>query len=132
MMHLQILLPTRVLIDQPVTKVTAEAEDGSFCLRPRHVDMVSALAPGILTWYPHEQPEQYAGVAEGVLVKSGRDVLVSVQFGVCGSSLEQLREAVRRHFEEVDDRERQALSAVARLESDFVRRYLELEGRTHV
>lgn len=132
MIHFQILLPTGVLIDESATKVTAEAEDGAFCLKPRHVDMVTALSPGIVTWSPSEGDERYAGVAEGVLVKAGRDVLVSVQFGVCGSSLAELRDAVRRHFEEADERERQALSAVAHLESDFVRRYLELERRTRV
>ncbi len=131
-MNLQILLPTRVLIDQQISKVIAEAEDGLFCLKPRHVDMVTSLAPGILCWFDGDGTEYFAGVAEGVLVKSGRDVRVSVQFGVCGDNLQVLRDAVRQYFEETDDRERQALSAVARLESDFVRRFLELEKRTHV
>ena len=132
MMRLQILLPTRILIDQSASKVIAEAENGSFCLKPRHVDIVTSLAPGIVTWHCPDNPECYAGVAEGVLVKSGRDVLISVQFGVSGDSLAQLREALQRHFDDVDERERQALSAVARLESDFVRRFLELESRPHV
>ena len=131
MMRLQILLPTKVLIDQQVDKVVAEAEDGSFCLKPRQVDMVTALSPGIVTWWCGDD-EQYAGVAEGVVVKAGRDVLVSVQFGACGADPGELRDAVQQYFDEVDERERQALSAVARLESDFVRRFLELERRTHV
>ena len=132
MMHFQILLPTRVLIDQMASKVIAEAENGAFCLKPGHVDMVTSLAPGIVTWLGSEDSEQYAGVAEGVLVKSGLDVLVSAQFGVQGNDLTQLRSAVQDYFEDVDERERQALSAVARLESDFVRRFLELESRPHV
>jgi len=131
MMRLRILLPTQVLIEQPAAKIVAEAENGSFCLLPRHVDMVTSLAPGIVTWLDAENSEKYAGVAEGVLVKSGRDVRVSVHFGVCGDDLLELRQAVQDYFDAVDERERQALSAVARLESDFVRRFLELETHRH-
>jgi len=131
MIHLRVLLPTKVLIDARTSKIVAEAENGSLCLKPRHVDMVTSLAPGILIWFNGDQ-ERYAGVAEGVLVKTGRDVLVAVAFGVCGDNLEQLRDDVRQYFEDVNEHERQALSAVARLESDFVRRFLELESRPHV
>ena len=45
-MRLKVLLPTKVLIDEEVTKVVAEAENGSFCILPRHIDFVSALVPG--------------------------------------------------------------------------------------
>jgi len=45
-MQLKVLLPTQVLVDEPVSKVVAEGEDGSFCLLPRHVDFTSALVPG--------------------------------------------------------------------------------------
>ncbi len=47
-MRLRVLLPTEVLLDVEVTKVIAEAENGFFCLLPRHVDFVAALVPGIL------------------------------------------------------------------------------------
>jgi len=132
MMHLQVLLPTEVLVDRVVSKVIAEAENGSFCLLPRHVDFVASLAPGILTYTDDKNSERYVGLAEGVLVKNGRDVLVSVEHGVEGDNLGELRDIVSRHFEAIDERERQAVSAVARLEADFVRRFLALEERPHV
>jgi F-type H+-transporting ATPase subunit epsilon len=132
MMRLQVLLPTEVLVDQEVLQVVAEAENGSFCLLPRHVNFVTSLAPGILTFTDAHQSEHYIGLAEGVLVKSGAEVLVSVEHGVKGDNLGQLRDTVRRHFENIDERERQAISAVARLEADFVRRFLDLEEKPHV
>lgn len=132
MMHLQILLPTAVLIDETSTKIVAEAENGSFCLLPRHTNYVTSLAPGILVFTDADANERYVGVAEGVLVKTGRNVRVSVEYGVCGENLGQLREKVRLHFESADEREREAVSAVARLEADFVRRFLALEERPHV
>lgn len=132
MMHLQILLPAEVLVDELVTKVVAESEDGSFCLLPRHVNYVTSLAPGILAFTDTDAQEHYVGVAEGVLVKTGSDVRVSVEYGVCGENLGQLRDKVRQHFECENERERQAVSAVARLEADFVRRFLALKERPNV
>lgn len=132
MMQLQILLPTDVLVDTPTAKVVAEAENGSFCLLPRHVNFVTSLAPGILTYTDSEREDHFVGVANGVLVKTGNDVLVSVEYGVKGSNLGELRDNVRRYFETVDEREYQAVSAVARLEADFVRRFLALEEQPYV
>ena len=132
MMRLQVLLPTEVLVDRPVSKVIAEAENGSFCLLPRHIDFVAALAPGILTFTDSDNRERYVGLAEGVLVKNGSDVFVSVEHGVEGNSLGELRDIVSQHFETIDERERQAVSAVAQLEASFVRRFLALEEQPHV
>lgn len=132
MMNLKVLLPTEVLIDEDVSKVVAEAENGSFCLLPRHVDFITALTAGILTFTDTKRTERYVGLAQGVLVKTGHSVLVSVAHGVTGDNLGELRQTVHRHFETIDDRERQAVSAVARLEADFVRRFLALEERGHV
>ncbi len=49
-MKLKILLPTEIMLDEEVTKVTAEAGNGSFCLLPRHIDFVAALVPGLLSF----------------------------------------------------------------------------------
>ncbi len=49
-MRLKVLLPTEVLVDEEVVKVTAEAENGSFCLLPRHIDFVAALVPSLLSF----------------------------------------------------------------------------------
>lgn len=129
MMHLQIMLPTDVLVDTHTRKVRADAENGSFCLLPRHVNFVTSLAPGILTYTTEENEERLVAVADGVLVKTGADVLVSVGYAVEGRNLGTLREGIREYFTTIDDRERQAVSAVARLEADFVRRFLALEER---
>ncbi len=45
-MKLKVLLPTEIFINEEVEKVVAEADNGYFCLLPRHVDFVSALVPG--------------------------------------------------------------------------------------
>lgn len=125
-MHLRILLPTRILVDSDVTKVIAEAENGSFCLLPRHVDMVAALTPGLLAFTDTAGKEEFAATDEGVLVKRGEEVLVSVRDAVRGTDLGLLRLMITERFEALDDREKRARGALARLEADFVRRFIEL------
>ncbi len=125
-MQLKVLLPTAVLVDEPVVKVIAEAENGSFCLLPRHVDFVAALVPGLLSFTTAEGVEEFLAVDEGILVKQGDDVRVSVINGVRGGALAELRALVTQQFERLDERERRARSALARMEADFVRRFIEL------
>ena len=117
-MHLEILLPTKILVDTEVIKVIAEAENGSFCLLPRHVDFVAALVPGLLSFTRPDRVEEFTALAEGVLV--------STVNGVRGTDLGQLHRVVREQFVQLDERDRRARSALARMEADFVRRFMEL------
>ncbi len=125
-MRLKVLLPTEVLIDQAVVKVVAEAENGSFGLLPRHIDFVAALVPGLLSFTTEEGEEEFLAVDEGILVKCGPEVLVSTQNAVRGGDLGTLRQAVEERSQVVAERERETRSALARLEADFVRRFMEL------
>lgn len=126
-MRLTVLLPTEVLVDEDVAKVVAEAQNGFFGLLPRHVDFVAALVPGILSFTDGEGRVQYLAVDEGVLVKCGRDVRVSVLNAARGDSLGDLRDTVASRFRELDDEQRSARTALGRLEAGALRRFLELE-----
>ncbi|MDJ0704983.1 MAG: F0F1 ATP synthase subunit epsilon [Leptolyngbyaceae cyanobacterium MO_188.B28] len=129
-MHLKLLLPTEVLIDQPVSKVIAEAESGSFCLLPRHIDFLTALAPGILLFESESGEETVVAVDEGILVKCGAEVLVSTRNAVQGNDLEHLRQQVVKQFREVDEQERLTRSALAQLEASLARRFMDLQTRS--
>ncbi|QDT31979.1 MULTISPECIES: F0F1 ATP synthase subunit epsilon [Thalassoglobus] len=131
-MILKVLLPTSILLDETVTKVVAEGQNGLFCLLPKHVDFVSALVPGILTFQTEDQVEQYLAVGEGILVKTDSIIRVSTRHAVRGTDLGQLRQKVKYEFESLDDRERAARTAIAQLEVDFARRFLQLKERSHV
>ena len=93
-MNLEILLPTRVLLNEPVRKVVAEGANGSFGLLPRHVDFVSALVPGVLFYEDEESEERFVGVGEGILVKRQDEVLVSVSQAVLGDDLGSIRQTI--------------------------------------
>jgi F-type H+-transporting ATPase subunit epsilon len=128
-MRLRILAPSSVLVDGEVTKVTAEAENGWFCLLPRHADFVAALVPGVLLFTTPDGAEGLVATDDATLVKCGPEVLVSTERGVTGGDLATLRVVVEREFLQVDDRERTARSALARLEAGIVRRFVELDAR---
>lgn len=128
-MKLKILLPTEVFLDREVNKVIAEAENGSFCLLPRHVDFVAVLVPGILCFGIDQEKEEFLAVDEGVLVKCGDDVMVSVRNAVRGPELGELRRTIEQQFEALSEQEKKAKTALAKLESDFFQQFLNLEKR---
>lgn len=127
-MKLKVVLPSGVFLEQDVTKVVAEAENGSFCLLPRHIDFAAALVPGILAFTANDGEETFLAVDEGVLVKCGLEVLVSTWNAVRGP-LGELKQAVRAQFQELGERERKARSALGKLEASMVRQILAWEDR---
>jgi F-type H+-transporting ATPase subunit epsilon len=78
-MALKVWLPNEILFEEPVTRIRAEAQNGWFGLRPKHVDFVTALVPGVLTFQPAGKPEEYLALDRGVLVKCGQEVSVSTR-----------------------------------------------------
>jgi F-type H+-transporting ATPase subunit epsilon len=126
-MRLKVALPTEILIDREVIKVIAEAENGSFCLLPRHVGFAAALVPGVVSFVTPEGHEEFVAVDKGILVKCGPEVLISTGNAVIGPDLGALRKTIEDQFRIMDDRERKARSAVAKLEANLVRKFLELE-----
>ena len=131
-MQLRILLPANVLLDESVTKVVAEGSNGSFCLLPKHRDFVTSLVPGIIAYVDADGAESFVAVSEGVLTKSGSKVLVSTRRASRNEQLGELQRLVREDFQKLDERERVAQTVMARLEADFMRRFLELDEVPHV
>jgi F-type H+-transporting ATPase subunit epsilon len=122
-MNLKILLPFRIFAEKTdVTRIVAETGEGSFGLLPHRLDCVAALAPGILTYQTESCGEVFVAIDEGVLVKAGADVLVSVRRAIGGTDLAQLRDSVKREFLTLNEQERSLRMATAKLEAGFLRR----------
>ncbi len=125
-MHLRVLLPFQVFADRTdVLRIVAETSEGSFGLLPHRLDCVAALTPGILT-YETAAGEVFVAVDEGVLVKTGPNVLVSVRRALSGTDLGHLRDAVQREFLTLNAREQDMRSAMTKLEAGFVHRLASL------
>ena len=120
-LQLKVLLPTRELVNVFVSKIVADAVNGSFCLLPRHIDFVTALVPGVLTYNDTQSREHFVGIDEGILVKCGQDVSVSTVNGVLGDSLGELRDQMKAHFAVLSEQERRSRAALARLEASTLR-----------
>lgn len=129
MMRLKVLAPSGIMLEEEVSKVLTEGEEGAFTLLPRHIDYATTLVPGILTYVTAEERQGFVAVDEGVLVKRGREVLVSTRNAVLGDDLESLRQAVDEQFRALDEEEKRARTALAKLEASFVRRYMDLRER---
>ncbi|PKO08334.1 MAG: F0F1 ATP synthase subunit epsilon [Chloroflexi bacterium HGW-Chloroflexi-2] len=125
-MNLKILLPTEVFLETKASKIVAEAGDGFFGLLPRHVDFVSALVPGIFTYWDKDDNEIFMAIDSGLLVKYGQNVLVSTRNAVCGQDLDELETLIDETFNVIDEQDRTARRAVSRMEADFIRRLVEI------
>jgi F-type H+-transporting ATPase subunit epsilon len=125
-MNLKILLPFQIFVEQTeVMRIVAETRAGSFGILPHRLDCVAALAPGILSYETKQDGTVYLAVDEGVLVKAGQDVRVSVRRAIGGGDLSQLQEAVKREFLTLDDAEQQLRAALSKIEGGFLRRVAE-------
>jgi F-type H+-transporting ATPase subunit epsilon len=122
-MDLKVLVPFQVFAEKAgVTRIVAETSAGSFGILPHRLDCVAALTPGILIYETDGEGEAYLAVDEGVLVKTGPSVSVSVRRAMAGTDLAQLRDVVEREFLTLDEQERGVRSAMAKLETGFLRR----------
>jgi F-type H+-transporting ATPase subunit epsilon len=126
-MMLKILLPAEILMEQEVNKIVAEAENGSFCLMPNHIDFVATLAPGLFTYEPATGGKELLAMDVGTLVKKGSDVLVSTRNAVRAPDLGKLKQVVVQEYEALDEREKMVRSASAKLEASLIRRFMELK-----
>ncbi len=126
-MMLKILLPDEVLLRQEVKKIVAEAENGSFCLMPNHIDFVATLAPGLFTFETLTGGQELLAMDVGTLVKKGSEVLVSTRNAVRAPDLGQLKQVVMEQYDKIDEREKVVRSAAAKLEASLIRRFVELK-----
>lgn len=128
-MRLKILLPAYVFLEQETQKIVAEGRNGYFCLLPRHVDFVSALTPSILMLVNEAGMKEYIAVSEGILLKIGSQVFISVHDAVKGENLNTLKQTVAENFVRLTEREETSRNALGKLEADTIRRFVEMGGR---
>lgn len=122
-MNLKILLPDRIFAEKSnVLRIVAESGQGAFGLLPQRLDCVMALVPGILVYETAADGEVCLAVDQGVLVKVGAEVRVSVRNAIGGTDLDALREAVVSEFQDLDEHERNVRDVLAKLEGGFIRR----------
>ena len=127
-MNLKILLPYQIFAEKrDVLRIVAETRKGAFGMLLHRRDCVAALAPGILTYASDADGEVFVAVDEGILVKTGTDVLVSVRRAIHGTALAQLRASVEQEFSTLDEQEKSVRTVMAKLESGFLHRFARFQ-----
>lgn len=126
LIHLEVLTPARVVVDERASRVSAEAGNGSFTLLPRHIDFTASIVPGLLT-YMVDDEEHLLAVDTGVLVKRGRSVRVATGAAIQGDNVLSLQRQLRASHKDMTESEQRTRAVLAHLETDAFRRLLELE-----
>jgi F-type H+-transporting ATPase subunit epsilon len=120
-MTLKVLLPYKVFAEEHnVVRIVAMTYQGAFGILPNRLDCVASLSAGILVFEIEGEKEVYLAVNEGVLVKTGLDVRVSVRNAMKGMGLDELRAAVEEEFMQLNEQEKNLRSVLTKMESGFV------------
>lgn len=125
---LKVLLPFGVFAEKAdIVKVVADTNVGSLGILPHRLDCVAALTPGILFYESKSDGDVYIAVDQGILVKVGLTVLISVSNAIAGKDLEQLRQAVESQFLNLNQQEKNVRSLMAKLEIGLISRLAGLQ-----
>lgn len=128
-MKLEVLVPFQVFARiEGVSRIVAETSEGSFGILPNRRDCIADLEPGILCYETMDGVESLVAIDEGILVKAGQNVLISVRQALAGSDLGQLRRTVEEEFLALEELERTARAYTTKMESHFLRRFARLQN----
>ncbi|MEK6796780.1 MAG: F0F1 ATP synthase subunit epsilon [Spirochaetota bacterium] len=118
-MMLTVSTPTDTIVERDVRKIIAEGVRGFFCLLPNHIDIVSPLKAHILSYDNAEGRTAYIAIDEGMLVKKGGDVSLSVRYAVRGTSKAEMERIVEDDLGKKALAERDVRDIIATLEGDI-------------
>jgi F-type H+-transporting ATPase subunit epsilon len=127
-MQLKILLPFKVFAKKgDVKSIIAKTEQGFLGLLPNRLDCVAVLTPGILIWRSNSEGETVIAVDDGILVKAGKEVLISVRDAIGSADINELHSAITKQFLQEGKEEKAMRLSLAKLESGFIHRFAQLQ-----
>ncbi|MBA3722052.1 MAG: F0F1 ATP synthase subunit epsilon [Parachlamydiaceae bacterium] len=125
-MNLKISIPSEVILEKTgVIRIVAESPNGFFGLLPLRLDCAACLVPGVLLFETEQDGERFVAVDEGLLVKVGPDVHVSVRNAVIANELGTIKKIIQDQILAQSEQEKRIRSMLAKLESDFIRNLME-------
>lgn len=124
-MRIKLILPYKTILDKKVEKITAPGSNGDFQILPKHIDGTWSLKAGILTLT--DKVDFYYAINQGLAVKQGSIVYISTFQAIAGESLEELSGTVEKSLKILDERERKAREVLIKLETDTIKRFMELD-----
>jgi F-type H+-transporting ATPase subunit epsilon len=132
-MTLRVLLPYDVFTEeQKVLRIVAITPQGAFGILPNRLDCVASLSAGILVFEVEGEQEAYIAVDEGVLVKTGSDVRISVRNAMSGLRLDELRIKVEEEFIQLNEQQQQLRAVLSKMEGGFIQRLAAFKRDTNL
>lgn len=125
-MIVKIILPDELLLEKEVASITLETAYGYITMKPAHIDYLAAVVPGVLSYYDQSQEEKYLAVDQGILVKKGKLVSISLKNAIKGENLNLLKETVEKEFKKLLESEKKARTALEKLEAKFIKGFWEI------
>ena len=121
LMTLKIQLPFKIFVEaKNVSSIIIETKEGSYGMLPQRLDCVAALVPGIFTYEIESESPKYIAVDEGVMIKAGTHILVSVRNAIGGTDLGKLSDMLKKEFNKQDEDKIQVRTVMAKLEGGFI------------
>jgi F-type H+-transporting ATPase subunit epsilon len=129
-MQVKILLPHQVFAElTDVSSLVIDTPKGSFGILPNRLDCITPLVPGILTYQTGNQDSHYIAIDEGIFVKTGKQVMISVRRAIKGNTLDELKKTVELEFLNLYQEQQELRSVLAKLESGFLKQFSALAKR---
>ena len=128
-MHIQVVTPEKVLLDEEADEVTIPTTSGEITVLPHHIPLVSQIAPGIMIIKKHGREEDMV-IQGGFIQITDTVVRVLADYAVSGNdvSVAQAEEAKRRAEKAM--REKTSEKEVLMAETELQRAILELKAAT--
>ncbi len=87
LMELKVLLPFRIFSEiKNIKRIVLETKKGSLGLLPQRLDCIAKVVPSIFTYETEAGSIHYIAIDEGVLIKVGKQVVLSVRNASRGPS----------------------------------------------
>jgi F-type H+-transporting ATPase subunit epsilon len=126
-MKLKVMIPFEILLEKEgLIRLVAETTKGSFGLLPLRLDCTALLVPGIVSYEAQGEEEKYIAVDEGILIKTGSEVVLSVRRALVGYPLGELKKMLEKEWNKKKERDSGTSHTFSKLENTFIRRIVEL------
>jgi len=130
---LRVITPTEIVLSCPIQKITIEGIEGFRTLLPKHMDFITALKPGIMTYMTQDSQIQYLACNQGLCVKCGDTVSISTPWAIISDNLSHLKIRIKQAFQEMEQERKEVGVSLARLEIGLTKGLMQLrQEESHV
>ncbi|MDR2777785.1 MAG: hypothetical protein LBB24_03390 [Rickettsiales bacterium] len=91
-LNLRIYTPQKLFLEETITKLKVSEKGCNYTILPRHIDYLSSFSRSTINFRKLSGEEGYVWLNQGILVKCGREIQISVFSAINGgSSVENLK-----------------------------------------